>query len=164
MGMQDFDPRFAAFYGLLVVEWRLGERLEAELQTKAGVSLSRLELLMHLQFKDGKRRMSDLADALLLSRGGATRLVAKAEEEGLVVREIPPDDRRATYAVLTDAGRAAAERGFPIYVEAVQRLFQAFVTDDEAELLVRIWNRVLEGNDMACGPVSEAAAALPQRA
>jgi len=160
MGMQDFDPRFAAFYGLLVVEWRLGERLEAELQTKAGVSLSRLELLMHLQFKDGKRRMSDLADALLLSRGGATRLVAKAEEEGLVVREIPPDDRRATYAVLTDAGRAAAERGFPVYVEAVQRLFQDFVTDEEAEVLVRIWNRVLEGNDMACGPVSEAAAAL----
>ena len=160
MGMQDFDPRFAAFYGLLVVEWRLGERLEAELQAKAGVSLSRLELLMHLQFKDGKRRMSDLADALLLSRGGATRLVAKAEEEGLVVREIPPDDRRATYAVLTDAGRTAAERGFPVYVEAVQRLFQDFVTDEEAEVLVRIWNRVLEGNDMACGPVSEAAAAL----
>ena len=160
MGMQDFDPRFAAFYGLLVVEWRLGERLEAELQAKAGVSLSRLELLMHLQIKDGKRRMSDLADALLLSRGGATRLVAKAEEEGLVVREIPPDDRRATYAVLTDAGRAAAERGFPVYVEAVQRLFQDFVTDEEAEVLVRIWNRVLEGNDMACGPVSEAAAAL----
>jgi DNA-binding MarR family transcriptional regulator len=160
MGMQDFDPRFAAFYGLLVVEWRLGERLEAELQAKAGVSLSRLELLMHLHFKDGKRRMSDLADALLLSRGGATRLVAKAEEEGLVVREIPPDDRRATYAVLTDAGRAAAERGFPVYVEAVQRLFQDFVTDEEAEVLVRIWNRVLEGNDMACGPVSEAAAAL----
>ena len=164
MGMKDFDPRFAAFYGLLVVEWRLGERLEAELQAKAGVSLSRLELLMHLTFKDGKRRMSDLADALLLSRGGATRLVAKAEEEGLVTREIPPDDRRATYAVLTDAGRSAAERGFPVYVDAVQRLFQDFVTDEEAELLVRIWNRVLEGNDMACGPVSEAAAALPQRA
>lgn len=164
MGMKDFDPRFTAFYGLLVVEWRLGERLETELQAKAGVSLNRLELLMHLTFKDGKRRMSDLADALLLSRGGATRLVAKAEEEGLVKREIPPDDRRATYAVLTDAGRAAAERGFPVYVDAVQRLFQDFVTDEEAEVLVRIWNRVLEGNDMTCAPVSEAAAALPQRA
>ena len=164
MGMKDFDPRFAAFYGLLVVEWRLGERLESELQAKAGVSLNRLELLMHLTFKDGRRRMSDLADALLLSRGGATRLVAKAEEEGLVTREIPPDDRRATYAVLTDAGRAAAERGFPVYLDAVQRLFQDHVTEDEAEVLVRVWNRVLEGNDLACGPVSEAAAALPQRA
>ena len=161
---KDLDPRFAAFYGLLVVEWRLGERLEAELQAKAGVSLNRLELLMHLTFKDGRRRMSDLADALLLSRGGATRLVAKVEEEGLVRREVPPDDRRATYAVLTDAGRAVAQRGFPVYVEAVDRLFQDYVTDEEAEVLVRVWNRVLEGNDMACGPVSEAAAALPDPA
>jgi DNA-binding MarR family transcriptional regulator len=164
MGEQAEDPRFAAFYGLLVVEWRLGERLDAELESTAGVSLNRLELLLHLHWKDGRRRMSDLADALLLSRGGATRLVAKAEQEGLVRREIPPDDRRATYAVLTAKGRKAAERGFPVYVEAVQRLFQDFVTDDEAEVLVRVGNRVLEGNDIACAPISSAAAALPQRA
>jgi DNA-binding MarR family transcriptional regulator len=156
------DPRFAAFYGLLVVEWRLGERLEAELESQAGVSLNRLELLMHLLWKDGRRRMSDLADALLLSRGGATRLVAKAEQEGLVRREIPPDDRRATYAVLTDGGRETAERGFPVYVDAVQRLFQDFVSDEEAEVLVRVWNRVLVGNGMECAPISAAAAVLPQ--
>ena len=117
MGEHADDPRFAAFYGLLVVEWRLSERLDAELEAAAGLSLNRLELLLHLHWKDGRRRMSDLADALLLSRGGATRLVARAEEAGLVRREIPPDDRRATYAVLTDAGREAAERGFPVYVE-----------------------------------------------
>jgi DNA-binding MarR family transcriptional regulator len=157
------DPRFAAFYGLLVVEWRISERLDAALQASAGMSLNRLELLMQLHFKDGRRRMSDLADALLLSRGGATRLVARAEEDGLVRREIPPDDRRATYAVLTPAGQDAAERGYPAYLEHVQRLFQDFVEDDEAEVLVRIWNRVLEGNDMACGPVTHAAEALAAR-
>ena len=151
MGDQVADPRFAAFYGLLVVEWRLSERLDAELEATAGVSLNRLELLLHLHWKDGRRRMSDLADALLLSRGGATRLVARAEAEGLVRREIPPDDRRATYAVLTDEGAAAAERGFPVYVAAVQRLFQDFVSDEEAEVLVRVWNRVLVGNGMECG-------------
>ena len=162
MGDQVAEPRFAAFYGLLVVEWRLGERLDSELEATAGLSLSQLELLLHLHWKDGRRRMSDLADALLLSRGGATRLVARAEEAGLVRREIPPDDRRATYAVLTDEGRAAAERGYPVYTEAVQRLFQDFVSDEEAEVLVRVWNRVLEGNGMACAPISAAAAALPQ--
>src|SRR5215204_5549920 len=164
MGAEAKDPRFAAFYGMMVVESRLSERLDAELEAAAGISLSRLELLLHLHWKDGRRRMSDLADALLLSRGGATRLVAKAEEEGLVRREIPPDDRRATYAVLTDKGRKAAERGFPIYVEAVQRLFQDFVSDEEAEVLVRVWNRVLEGNGMACAPIAAAAAGLPEHA
>jgi DNA-binding MarR family transcriptional regulator len=154
------DPRFAAFYGLLVVEWRVSERLDAELQASAGLSLNRLELLMQLYLKDGRRRMSDLADALLLSRGGATRLVAKAEEEGLVRREIPPDDRRATYAVLTDEGREAAERGFPVYTELQHRLFQEHVTDEEAEILVRIWNRVLDANGMACEPIAQAAAEL----
>jgi DNA-binding MarR family transcriptional regulator len=158
------DPRFAAFYGLLVVEWRISERLDAELQAEAGLSLNRLELLAHLHFKEGRRRMSDLADALLLSRGGATRLVARAEEDGLVRREIPHDDRRATYAVLTDAGRELAERGLPVYMEIVQRLFQDFVSDEEAETLVRVWNRVLEGNDMSCAPISTAAAALPEPA
>ena len=164
MGEQAKDPRFAALYGLMVVEARVTERLDAELEVRAGISLSRLELLLHLHWKDGRRRMSDLADALLLSRGGATRLVAKAEEEGLVRREIPPDDRRATYAVLTDAGREAAERGFPVYVDAVQRLFQDFVTDEEAETLVRVWNRVLTGNGMACKPITAAAEQLPERA
>lgn len=157
------DPRFAAFYGLLVVEWRVSERLDAELQATAGLSLNRLELLMQLHLKDGRRRMSDLADALLLSRGGATRLVARAEEDGLVRREIPPADRRATYAVLTEAGHAAAERAYPVYLEIVQRLFHDFVDDDETEVLVRVWNRVLESNGMACGPVSHAAEALGAR-
>ena len=160
MGEHISDPRFAAFYGMLVVEWRISERLDAELQASAGLSLGRLELLMQLHFKDGRRRMSDLADALLLSRGGATRLVARAEEDGLVRREIPADDRRATYAVLTEAGQAAAERAYPAYLESVQRLFHDFVSDEETEVLVRVWNRVLEGNDLACGPVSHAAEAL----
>jgi MarR family transcriptional regulator, 2-MHQ and catechol-resistance regulon repressor len=163
LGEHISDPRFAAFYGLLVVEWRISERLDAELQATAGLSLNRLELLMQLHFKEGRRRMSDLADALLLSRGGATRLVARAEEDGLVRREIPPDDRRATYAVLTDAGVDAAERAYPAYLEIVQRLFHDFVDDEEAEVLVRVWNRVLEGNEMSCGPVAHAAEALESR-
>ena len=164
MGEHAEDPRFAAFYGLLVTEWRLSERLDQELEATAGISLNFLELLIHLQWADGRKRMSELAEMLLLSRGGATRLVARAEAAGLVTREIPPDDRRATYAVLTDAGREAAERGFPVYVDAVQRLFQDFVTDDEAETLVRVWNRVLTGNGMACKPITAAAEQLPERA
>ena len=147
MGENVDHVRFAAFYGLLVVEWRVSERLDAELQATAGLSLNRLELLAHLHFKDGRRRMSDLADALLLSRGGATRLVARAEADGQVRREIPPDDRR----------------GMPVYEEIVQRLFHDFVGDDEAEVLVRVWKRVLDGNDAECAPITQAAEALEAR-
>jgi DNA-binding MarR family transcriptional regulator len=160
--MGELDARAAAFYGLLVTQSRVSELLDAELQATAGVSLNRLELLLHLSFDDGRRRMSDLADALLVSRGGATRLVARAEEDGLVRRETPPDDRRATYAVLTEAGEQAAERGFPVYMAVVQRLFQDFVSDEEAEVLLRVWGRVLEGNGVACEPITKATAALEE--
>src|SRR5918999_4766756 len=162
MGEHAEDPRFAAFYGLLVVEWRLGERLDQELERDAGISLNFLELLLHLHWNDGRRRMSELAEMLMLSRGGATRLVARAETAGLVRREIPPDDRRATYAVPTDAGREAAERGLPVYMETVDRLFHTYVDDDEAEVLLRVWHRVLEGNEMPCEPVRHAAEALEE--
>ena len=63
--------------------------------------------------------------------------------------------------MLTDAGREAAERGFPVYQEAVDRRFLDFVSEAEVEVLVRVWNRVLEGNGMACAPIAEAAATLP---
>ena len=64
---------------------------------------------------------------------------------------------------MTEAGQAAADIAYPAYLEIVQRLFQDFVDDEEAEVLVRVWNRVLEGNGMACGPVSHAAEALAER-
>ena len=153
------DPRAIAFYGLIVTEARLRDRLEAELEATTGLSLSRLELLLQIHFEDGRRRMSDLANALLLSRGGTTRLVAKAEEEGLVTREIPADDRRATYAVLTDKGREAALRGMPVYNEVVNRLFGE-VTEEEAAMLVGLFNRVLQANDAGCKPIALAAAEL----
>jgi DNA-binding MarR family transcriptional regulator len=156
------DPRAIAFYGLIVTESRLRERLEAELEARTGISLSRLELLLHIHFEDGRRRMSDLAEALLLSRGGATRLVTKAEEEGLVTREIPADDRRATFAVLTDKGRDAAMRGMPVYNEVVNRLFGE-LSEEEAALLVRLFNRVLQANGAACTPITLAAAELAEK-
>ena len=65
--------------------------------------------------------------------------------------------------MLTDAGQAAAERAYPAYLDIVQRIFHDFVDDEEAEVLVRVWNRVLEGNGVSCGPVAHAAEALAAR-
>jgi DNA-binding MarR family transcriptional regulator len=154
-------PAFAAWYGLLQVSTRLTERISAELEARTGLSLAWFELVMQLHWAEGhRRRMSDLADALLLSRGGTTRLVARVEAAGLVTREIPPDDRRATYAVLTPAGHAAAVAALPVQVELVHRAFHAFVEDEELRTLVRVFNRVLQANAWPCKPVTEAAAGL----
>jgi MarR family 2-MHQ and catechol resistance regulon transcriptional repressor len=140
------DPAFAAFYGLLQVQARLLERIGAEVESRTGLQQSWLEVLVNLK-KGGRLRMSDLADQLLLSRGGATRLVARMEDAGLITREIPPTDRRATYAVLTPAGLKAAEEGVPIYMEALERYFARHLDDEDFQALQRIFARVLEANE-----------------
>jgi MarR family 2-MHQ and catechol resistance regulon transcriptional repressor len=146
MGEMNHEPAFAAFYGLLQVQARLVERIGAEVEGRTGLPPSWLEVLVNLK-KGGRLRMSDLADQLLLSRGGATRLVARMEEAGLIAREIPPSDRRATYAVLTPAGLEAAESGVPVYLEALQRYFGAHLEDEDVRALQRIFARLLQANE-----------------
>jgi len=154
-------PGFAAWYGLLQVSTRLTERISAELEARTGLPLAWFELLMQLYWSDERRRrMSELADALLLSRGGTTRLVARVEAAGFVVREVPPEDRRATYAVLTEKGRAAAEAALPVQIELVHATFHSVLGDEEVGALVRIFDRVLQHNAWPCKPITEAAATL----
>jgi DNA-binding MarR family transcriptional regulator len=89
-------------------------------------------MLFNITFEDeGRIRMGELADNLLLSRGGATRLVARLEQAGLVERVIPPDDRRATYAVITDKGREALGRAEPVLTSAVHGHWVDLLDEEE---------------------------------
>ena len=94
--------------------------------------------------------MNELASVLLLSRGDATRLIARMEEAGLVAREVPPEDRRATYAVITPAGREAFARAAPVQLDAVERHFGAAVADEEADAVTLVCTRVLEHLGARC--------------
>lgn len=75
--------------------------------------------------KDGTRRMHELADALVIERYNLTRLVDRLEQEGLVTRARSPDDGRAAYVTITDAGRALRKRMWKIYEATVSELFLA---------------------------------------
>src|SRR3954453_7439933 len=102
---KDKDPRFQAWYGNFQATMRSLQRIDREVEAATGLPLASIELLVNIAYEnDGRLRMSELADTLRLSRGGATRLVARLEQAGLVERVIPPDDRRATYAVITAKG------------------------------------------------------------
>ena len=81
-------------------------RLDAELERDHGLPLTSYEVLMYLADAEGQRlRMGELADRLLLSRSGITRLVDRLEGQGMIVRERCKSDGRGFNAVLTPAGR-----------------------------------------------------------
>ena len=144
------DPKWHAFYGLLQVNAHIVERVGAAMERETGLPPSWFEVLANLS--KGPLRMSDLASCLTLSRGGATRLVARMEDEGLVEREIPKSDRRATYARLTDKGLEALHRAKPVHLAVVEEMWSRHLDDEQAAVLEAVFAQVLRGNDI---PVSD---------
>ena len=163
MGEALHDPAFFAWYGVLQLQARTTELIAKELEARTGLPVSWYELLACLQGGEADDepgcRMNELADELLISRGGATKLVARLEEAGYVRRFTPTHDRRATYAQLTDAGRAAVEAAHPVQLELMHEHFGQHVTSDEINELVRISTKVLRGIGAECGWLEAAAGA-----
>jgi len=156
MGEHMKDERFLAWYGLLQVEARSTELIGSEIERETGLPMTWFELLANLHWPEGqRRRMSELADDVLLSRGGITRLIARMEEAGYVRREIPPEDRRAVYAVLTDKGRDAVERAYPVLFDALARHFGDLLDADDVRRLNMIWARLLQAMDAKCEGLME---------
>ena len=77
-------------------------------------------------------RLGDLAEAVLLTRAGLSRLVDRAEAAGLLRREACPEDKRGAFAVLTDAGAAALRATWPVYMGVVDARFARALPDPAA--------------------------------
>src|SRR4051794_26763967 len=125
-----------AWRGLLRVHTALVKALDAELAEAHDLPLSSYEVLITLESAPNrKRRMAELADSVLLSRSGMTRLVDRLERDGLLVRDTCTDDGRGCYAVLTDKGSELLARARPTHLEGVRERF--LVHFSEEELIVR---------------------------
>src|SRR5689334_4863692 len=107
-GVRPDDWRLAAWRSFLRTHSQLARRLEQQLQAHGKIALGSYDVLVQLAEAPGNRlRMSELAEAVLLSRSGLTRLVDRLQRDGLVQREPDPDDARGLYTVLTEQGRDA---------------------------------------------------------
>lgn len=159
MGAALHDPSFFAWYGVLQLQARTTERIARELEERTGLPASWYELMACLSGSETEGcRMNELADELLISRGGATKLVARLEEAGYVCRHTPSHDRRATYAHLTDAGRAAVDAAHPVQLELTRKYFGQYLSDAELTELTRLATKVLRGIDARCGWLETASA------
>jgi DNA-binding MarR family transcriptional regulator len=138
------DPGWLAWYAQVSMHTRLLDYLASECERTTGMPAAWFEVLIKL--RNGEARMNELADALFLSRGGATRLIARMEEAGLVERHTPPSDRRATFAVITDAGREAVDRWLPVHLELVREAFGRHLREGEAEVLIAVAARISEAH------------------
>ena len=141
------ERELSAWRGLLATHSRLVHELDAELERDHGLPLSSYEVLMTLADADGHRlRMGELADRLLLSRSGITRLADRLEKQGLIERERCHNDGRGYFALLTSRGRELIAAARPDHLAGVRRHFLDRLEPDEIDALGAIWER-LDGDD-----------------
>ena len=133
----------AAWRGFLRVHSALVKELDADLEAQHQLPLTSYDVLTTLADQpDGRLRMRDLADAVVLSRSGLTRLVDRLQREGLIEREQCASDARGAYAVLTATGRARLREAQPLHRESVRRRFLSRFSSDELRLLASYWDRL----------------------
>jgi DNA-binding MarR family transcriptional regulator len=132
----------AAWRGLLEVHSRVTQQLDAQMQREHALSLSAYEVLMFLDDAPEHRlRMSEIADRVLLSRSGCTRLVDRLAEQGYVSRCADNTDGRGLYAQLTDAGLAKIAAARATHRDGIRRFFLDHLTATDQIVLGDVWTR-----------------------
>lgn len=107
--------------------------ISRDMRSQGQMSIEHYDVLVTLEYATGHRlRLSELAERVLLSRSGLTRLVDRLEERGFVNREVCPNDRRGSYAVLTAEGLKAREECWVMLESAIQKHFASKL--DESKL------------------------------
>ena len=135
-----------AWRGLLRVHTALVRELDAELYATHDLPLSSYDVLIYLQAAPDRRlRMAELADSVLLSRSGVTRLVDRLEREGLIERDACTSDGRGLFAVLTDKGEELLAHARPTHLAGVRERFLSQFSEEELKTLARFWERVHPG-------------------
>lgn len=119
--------------------------LEAELLSEQRLSLGAYDVLAQLaEASDQRLRMAELAEAVLLSRSGVTRLVDRLERAGLVIRERVDGDGRGVVARLTPAGAHRLGIAAKTHLAGVQRHFVDLLDEQELAVVAALCDRIAE--------------------
>jgi DNA-binding MarR family transcriptional regulator len=117
--------------------------LSARLQRRHGLTLNDYEVLLHLSQAEGQRlRRVDLAERVILTASGITRLLEGLESSGFVRKETCASDARVSYAKLTDAGKEKLSDAAGTHVADIDDLFLGRYSGSELATLADLLSRL----------------------
>ena len=111
--------------------------LDAELEQAVGIPQRWYDVLVHLEESPQGIPMNELAERILYSKSGFTRVVDRMEEAGLVQRVRPENDRRSILVVLTDEGRTTMEQARRHHRHGIEQHFSSHLADTDIKTLIR---------------------------
>ena len=142
--MSTASTKKEAFSNFFQAYGRVSKEVDRRMLEAGVVSLEVYDVLLSLEDAPEQRmRMSELADHIIYSRSGLTRLADRLEQQGLIQRVACPNDRRALHVTLTSAGLRERERAWPVLEAAMTELFSDLITDAEAATVRDVFARVL---------------------
>ena len=159
------DPRLIPWRAFLTAHARISRRLDEELRTEHDLTLAEYDALLSIAEAPERRiRMHLLADRLVLSKSGVTRLIDRLLADGLVTRATCLSDARGAEAVLTDAGLERLRRASRSHLRGIAEHFLAAVDPDDLPAVERAMTRVAERVGPGYGPADWTATEAPATA
>ena len=126
---------------MLLVQSRINRQCEKAMVEAGHISLEIYDVLVTLEYSERHRlKMSELADRVLLSRSGVTRLVDRLEAKGWIRREACPHDKRCLFAHLTPDGQHVREKAWEVYEPMLAKLWGSQVDEARARDLVQFFD------------------------
>jgi DNA-binding MarR family transcriptional regulator len=144
-----------AFVGLLQGHAAATRELSADLVRDHGLTINDYEALLRLSRSDDRRlKRVELAESLVLTPSGVTRLLDGLQRAGYVEKGSCDSDARVTYAVLTDAGLDKLRQSSRSHIAQIREYFEQRLNEDELVTLVRLLGRLSESGDgmTECSP------------
>ena len=111
--------------------------LGADMERDSGLPIRWYDVLIHLEDAPDGVRMNEIADRILYSKSGLTRVIDGMEQSGLVRRVRPDDDRRSIFVSLTEEGRETMQRARLQHRHWIEQHFSRHLDDDDITALVR---------------------------
>lgn len=137
------DPRLAPWRAFLLAHARVARRLDEELRAEHDVSFAEYDALVTIAQSPGRRiRMGLLAEEVLLSKSGVTRLIDRLVSDGLVERSACLADARGAEAVLTERGLTRLRAASRSHLRGISEHFLAVLNEADLTSLERVMTAV----------------------
>jgi DNA-binding MarR family transcriptional regulator len=147
------DARLAPWRAFVIAHARVRRRLDDDLRVEHALSLPEYEALLFLaEAADRRLRMSQLADSLILSRSGVTRLVDRLVDDGLVERSQCATDARGAEALLTDAGVDRLRSAARTHLRGIRDYFLDAIDAADLAAIERVLGEVAARNARNAAP------------
>jgi DNA-binding MarR family transcriptional regulator len=160
------DARLAPWRAFLLAHALVSRRLDEELRLEHDLSIAEYDTLLTLALAPGRRmRMGPLAERVVLSKSGVTRLIDRLVGDELVERSACLADARGAEAVLTDRGLARLRQASPTHLRGISEHFLSVLGDGDRQVIERCMTAVARQAGCVAGderpPLEPAPAADP---